>query len=73
MSDAWRYADPEKLADPEAVRVLLQAALTAFGTISFAQREVNPADFATVPDWRTVRRELHAALKAGGLPAGDAP
>jgi hypothetical protein len=25
MSDAWRYADPAKLADPEAVRLLLQA------------------------------------------------
>jgi hypothetical protein len=71
MSDAWRYADPAKLADPEAVRLLLQAVMTAHGTIAFAEREVNPEDFATVPDWQAVRRELHAALKAVGHPAGD--
>lgn len=73
MSDAWRYADPAKLADPEAVRLLLQAALTAHATIDFAQRQVNPDEFGTVPDWTAVRRELHAALKAAGHPAGDVP
>jgi hypothetical protein len=71
MSDAWRYANPAKLTDPEAVRLLLQAALTAHATIDFAHREVNPEDFATVPDGAAVRCELHAALKAVGHPAGD--
>jgi len=37
----------------------------------FAQTKVNPDEFGTVPDWNTVRRELHAALKAAGHPAGD--
>lgn len=73
MSDAWRYADPAKLADPEAVRGLLQAALTAHQTIAFALREVNPEDFGTVPDWQAVRRELAAALAAVGHPAGGRP
>jgi hypothetical protein len=71
MSDAWRYAP--NLQDPEAVKLLLQAALTAHQTIAFAQREVNPEDFATVPDWRAVRRELGAALAAVGHPAGSDP
>ena len=70
MSDAWRYADPNKLVDPEVVKSLLQAVLTAHATIAFAQRDVNPEDFATVPDWDAVRKELHSALAAVGHPAG---
>jgi hypothetical protein len=69
MSDAWRYAP--NYSDPEAAQKLLQAVLTAHATIQFAQTQVNPAEFATVPDWGTVRRELHAALKTAGHPAGD--
>lgn len=69
--DAWRYAD--NLDNPEASRALLQAALTAFLTIHHAQTKVNPEDFATVPDWRAVSRELQAALKLAGHPAGDQP
>jgi hypothetical protein len=71
MSDAWRYA--KNLNDPEAAKRLLQAALTAHATIVFAQRNVNPEEFGTVPDWNAVRRELHAALAAAGHPAGDVP
>jgi hypothetical protein len=71
MGDAWRYADPDRLADPEAVRKLLQAVLTAHQTIDFAQRNVNPEEFATVPDWAAVRAELRAALAAVGHPAGE--
>lgn len=69
MSDAWRYAT--NLHDPEAAKRLLQAALTAHATIVFAQRNVSPEEFGTVPDWNAVRRELHAALAAAGHPAGD--
>ena len=71
MSDAWRYADPNKLVDPEAVKSLLQAVLTAHATIVFAQRDVDPEDFATVPDWNAVREQLHSALAAVGHPAGE--
>ena len=69
MSDAWRYA-PD-LTDPEAAKKLLQAALTAHATIVFAQTQVNPEQFGTVPDWNAVRRELREALKAAGHPAGE--
>lgn len=71
MPDAWRYADPEKLADPAAVRLLLQAVLHAHLAIDSAQRTVNPEDFATATDWPAVRAELHAALAAVGHPASD--
>ena len=30
----------------------------------------DPEDFATVPDWRAVQRELVQALRAVGHPAG---
>lgn len=69
MSDAWRYAP--NFNDTEAAKKLLQAVLTAHATIQFAQTKVNPDEFGTVPDWNAVRRELHAALKAAGHPAGD--
>lgn len=69
MSDAWRYAP--NFNDPEAAKKLLQAVMTAHATITFAQTKVNPDEFATVPDWNAVRRELHEALKAAGHPAGD--
>ena len=69
MSDAWRYAP--NYDTPDAAQKLLQAVLTAHATIVFAQTKVNPDEFGTVPDWNAVRRELHAALKAAGHPAGD--
>jgi len=69
MSDAWRYAP--NYTDPEAAKRLLQAALTAHATIVFAQTQCGPDQFGTVPDWNAVRRELQAALKAAGHPAGD--
>jgi hypothetical protein len=69
MSDAWRYC--ENLSDPsEAVKLRVQAALTAHATIHFAQTKVDPEGFATVPDWAAVQRESTAALKAAGHPAG---
>jgi hypothetical protein len=66
--EAWRYAP--HLAEPQAQRRLLQAALTACLTIRHARATVNPEDFATVPDWRRVEAELTAALQAVGHPAG---
>ena len=69
MSDAWRYC--ENLNDPEAVKKLVQAALTARATIEFARTQVNPEQFGTVPDWGAVFRELTDALKAAGHPAGQ--
>lgn len=69
MSDAWRYAD-NPIA-PDVVNKLLQAVLTAHATIVFAQTQVNPEQFGTVPDWKTVRLQLHEALHAAGHPAGD--
>ena len=72
MSDAWRYCD--NLSDPEAVKELVQAVLTAHATISFAQTQVGAdgADgFATIPDWKAVQRSLRSALKAVGHPAGE--
>ena len=69
MSDAWRYC--ENLTDPEAVKKLVQAVLTAHATIKHGQATVNPEEFATALDWNAVRRELHSALKAIGHPAGD--
>lgn len=68
MSDAWRYCD--NLHDPEAIKALVQAAMTAQATIHFARTQVNPEDFATVPDWAAVQGELLRALKAIGHPAG---
>ena len=68
MSDAWSYC--ENLGDPEAVKALAQAAITAQATIQFARTQVNPEEFGTVPDWAAVQRELLAALKAIGHPAG---
>jgi hypothetical protein len=70
MSDAWRHCD--NLSDPsEAVKLLVQAALTAHATIHFARTQVNPEQFGTVPDWATTQRRLKDALKAVGHPAGD--
>lgn len=69
MSDAWRYA--ENLSDPEAVKKLVQAAVTANATIQFARTKVNPEEFGTVPDWGAVQRELREALRAIGHPAGQ--
>ncbi len=67
--DAWRYCD--HLNDPEAIKQLVQAVLTAHTTIVHAQTSVNPEDFATVPDWAGVQAELHRALAAVGHPAGQ--
>ena len=69
MSDAWRYC--ENLNDPEAVKKLVQAVMTAHATIIHAQTKVNPGDYATALDWDAVRRELHGALHAVGHPAGQ--
>ncbi len=68
--DAWRYCD--NLDNPEAIRQLVQAVLTAHATIAQAQASVNPEDFASVPDWDAVRSELQRALQAVGHPAGQA-
>ena len=52
---------------------LAQAVLTASGTIRFAITQAgDAASFATVPDWRTVQRELLHALHVAGHPAGRA-
>ena len=67
--DAWKYCD--KLSDPEAIKALVQAALTAHATVNFARTQVNPEQFGTVPDWVSVQRQLRAALKAVGHPAGE--
>ena len=61
--DAWRYC--AHLDNPEAVKQLVQAVLTAHATIVQAQTSADPEDFATV------RGELHHALRAVGHPAGD--
>lgn len=68
MSDAWSYC--ENIDDPEAIKKLVQAVLTAHATIVTAQTKVDPENFATALDWNFVRRELHEALKAIGHPAG---
>jgi hypothetical protein len=68
MSDAWRYC--ENIEDPEAVKKLVQAVVTAQATIHFAKTQVDPENFGTVPDWAAVQRELLGALKAIGHPAG---
>lgn len=68
MSDAWQYCD--NLNDPETIKQLVQAVLTANATIHFARTQVNPSEFATVPDWAAVQRELLGALRAAGHPAG---
>lgn len=72
MSDAWRYADPAKLQDPEAVAALLQAVLSAHRVLTEADRTVNPEDLATAVNWPALREELRAALAGVGHPAGDA-
>jgi len=69
MADAWRYAP--NYCEPEAAKKLLQAVLTAYATIEFAQTKIDPENFATVPDWNRARSELLAALKAAGHPAGE--
>lgn len=70
MSDAWRYC--ENIEDPEAVKKLVQAVLTAHATIKHGQETTNPEDFAGL-DWDAVRQELHDALQAIGHPAGVKP
>ncbi|CAM5782995.1 hypothetical protein ACFOHU_06840 [Ottowia pentelensis] len=67
--DAWRYC--AHLDNPEAVKQLVQAVLTAHATIVQAQTSADPEDFATALDWDAVRGELHHALRAVGHPAGD--
>jgi len=67
--DAWRYCD--NLDNPEAIKQLVQAVLTAHTTIAHAQASVSPEDFASAPDWDAVRGELHRALAAVGHPAGQ--
>lgn len=67
--DAWRYCS--NLGSPEAARALVQATLTASGTIHFAYTQAGDAEsFATVPDWQAVQRELLHALHVAGHPAG---
>ena len=69
--DAWRYCS--NLGSPEAARALVQAVLTASGTIHFAYTQAGDAEsFATVPDWQAVQRELLHALHVAGHPAGRA-
>ena len=69
--DAWRYCS--NLGSPEAARALVQATLTASGTIHFAYTQAGDAEsFATVPDWQAVQRELLHALHVAGHPAGRA-
>ena len=69
--DAWRYCS--NLSSPEAARALVQAVLTASGTIHFAYTQAGDAEsFATVPDWQGVQRELLHALHVAGHPAGRA-
>ena len=69
--DAWRYCS--NLGSPEAARALVQATLTASGTIRFALTQTgDAASFATVPDWQAVQRELLHALHVAGHPAGRA-
>jgi hypothetical protein len=65
MNEAWKYCD--NLNDPEAVRALAGAALTAFQTIKVFRRDGLDPDSV---DWGFVLRELKAALKAAGHPAG---
>lgn len=66
--NAWVYC--ENFADPEAQKQVIQAALTAFISINYAQRYVNSEDWATSIDWATIQRQLCAALVAVGHPAG---
>jgi hypothetical protein len=65
MNDAWRYCD--NLTDPEAARALAGACLTAHATITAFRRDGLDPDSV---DWGFVLRELRAALKAAGHPAG---
>ena len=67
--DAWRYC--AHLDNPEAIKQLVQAALTAHAAIAQAQTSVDPEHFATALDWNAVQGELQRALHAIGHPAGD--
>lgn len=60
--NAWRYADPEKLATTPVVHELLQATLHAY--LAVQQRDAAPVD------WAHTEAELRAALAAAGHPAG---
>lgn len=62
-TDAWRYADPDKMADPAVARELLQA--TPHALLAVRQRD------DAVVDWPAVEAELRAALAAAGHPAGE--
>lgn len=68
MSDAWRYAS--KFDDPEAAKILLQAAVNAHLAIEQARTKIDPEDFGTALDWSKVRQELSVALGAIEHPAG---
>jgi hypothetical protein len=71
--DAWRYC--ENLSDPEAVKQVVQAALTTRSMLDFALTKIDKDEFGTVPDWLAVKRALDAALKAvgHGIPPSHAP
>lgn len=71
LDDPASYAG--NLADPEAVRVLLRAALHAFLTLRHGRLTVNPEEIGTHLDLKRIERELHAALAAVGHPAGESP
>jgi hypothetical protein len=69
--DAWRYCDPIKLADPAVTHALVQAALQVFLSVRYARTRVNPDEVGTHIDWKRIERELQAALRLAGHPAGD--
>lgn len=48
MSDAWRYCD--NLNDPEAIKALVQAAITAQATVDILRgRRLTPRTFLPYP------------------------
>jgi hypothetical protein len=70
-TEAWRYCDAARLAEPATVQMLVQAVLGTFLTVRQARTKINPAEIGTAVDWLDIERKLQAALKAAGHPAGD--
>lgn len=61
------------IADQEAVRELVRAAVSALRTLEYGRRFVNPEEIGTHLDLAKIERELRAALAMLGHPAATVP
>jgi len=61
------------IADADAVRELVRAAVSALRTLEYGRRYVNPEEIGTHLDLPKIEGELRAALAKLGHPAAGEP